>query len=593
MSISPISTQFHEIQAGSDRYLVTPQGEVIPEKAFSSHFAKELSDVLMDSSRADFIARCFDEILAPQCIKGPNPASALHEWKEALKYYGSLLGSDPKEMLRVFDTFAHKEVQDFIKRNPETAERFFHAIGKREGILNQGLERRSKKVVILTSSSGGGHITTANAIKEMIEKKGYEGIIVNQDELDKENDPLLRAGVKYKGEEISMADVYNRVFQQDNDLKTANELWSIGNRLKAYVPNEQMKKVVEKIRSIKPAALFSVATHHKEHASLANMTATKLNYLHTDFDFNNALLPIADKVKPELVNFWINAPDPEILQGKKIGDWEVPLLPLKGKSIFVAGYPVRGAFVRETNPGKLDAIRNEKGIEKGEKVVLLSMGRQGIRDHILKYLKMAIDPGSGIDRPTKIVVVCGKNEKLKEEIEEFFKNIPPGQRSKFVDVKAEGFVDEKNMADYFKIADAIITKPGGATSAEAAEMGVPMLSVDPHPWEMPNQDYLERHGLAARLESDETFVSQLKDLMQRKENGIAFQPVSWKSALSGLVAKDLTVKRKHSPLLTKQEVQASSLFRQMQREIAHFAKRWQTLMPSFFGESLMRLSLFA
>lgn len=593
MSSSPITTNFREIQAGQDRYLITAQGEVIAEKAFSSNFAKDLANVLMDSERADFIARSFDEILAPSCLKCDNPAAAMHEWKEALKYYASLLGSDAKDMRRVFDTFAHQEVRNFIQKNPEVADQFFNAIAKREGYLNVDLNTRSKKVVILTSSSGGGHVTTANAIKEMIEKKGYEGIILNQDELDKQNDPLYRAGVKYKGEEITMAEVYNRVFQQDNDLNTANELWAIGNRLKAFIPNEQMKKVADKVRSIKPAALFSVATHHQEHASLANMTGTKLNYLHTDFDFNNALLPIADKVKPELVNFWINAPDPEILKGKKIGDWEVSLLPLMGKNIFVAGYPVRGAFVKETNPAKLHAIRQEKGIGKGEKCVLLSMGRQGIRDHILKYLKMALDPKSGIDRPTKIVVICGKNENLKNEIDEFYKNLPENQKSPYVSVKAEGFVDEKNMADYFKIADAIITKPGGATSAEAAEMGVPMLSVDPHPWEMPNQAYLERHGLAAKLESDESFVHQLKDLMQRKEDGIAFRPVGWRGALNGLVAKDLQVKKPYSPRLTKQEALAAAFFKKMQGELFRFAKQVNIKLPSIFGESLLRLPLFA
>ena len=139
----------------------------------------------------------------------------------------------------------------------------------------------------------------------MMEQRGYEAIILNQDELEKEQDPLKFAGVKYKGEEITMAEVYNRVFQQDNNLGKANELWGIGDHIrKRYLPNREAETLLKKVHEIKPSMMFSVATHHPEHAAISNATGIPLKYVHTDFDFNNALVPLADKVDKKLINFW-------------------------------------------------------------------------------------------------------------------------------------------------------------------------------------------------------------------------------------------------------------------------------------------------
>lgn len=536
--MSSIQSNHRLATLGRDHYLITPQNGVLQLHGFKSAFAKELSDKLMDPERGAFIAQKFEEIILSKALLSYN-ADTLHEWKEALKYYASLLGNDSDYMEKTFKEKAHPLVQTFIQNSPEVAKAFFDAIAEREIALNASMGNKSKEVVILTSSSGGGHITTANAVKEMVEKKGFKAVILNQDELDKENDPLLKAGVTYKGEPITMAEVYNRVFQQDNNLEEANKLWGLGNEIAAFVPSRQMENVAKRIRAINPAMILSVATHHQEHASLANMTGIKLNYVHTDFDFNNALLPIVDKVDAQRINFWVNSDDDQILEGKKLGSYEVPLKPLKERNIIkVCGYPVRPSFVREEDPVKISEIKSKKGIDPNRKVALLSMGRQGIKEHILKYLNLLLKEKDKLTSPLELVVIAGKNEELKKELDEFIKSHDSELKDR-LHIKVEGFVDEKDMADYYKIASVINSKPGGAASAECAEMGLPMLAVDPHPWEVPNLKYLERHGLAEALRSEDSYVEQLNSLIEKKEKGISFKAMPWKEALSSLIDQDL------------------------------------------------------
>lgn len=509
--------------------LICPNGDCHSRIPYRDYFEDKLSEKLMDKERGELIYRSCEEHVFPEL---GGDWGFREEWKNCLLDNAYVFGHDVDFMKERLSAYSDR-IAAFIRNNPESTSKFFENIADREKCLNRATGticagNKKKSVVILTSSSGGGHKTTAEALKKLAEEKGFEGIIIDQDELAKDQDPLKIAGVRYRGEEITMAEVYNKVFQQDNDLEKANELWALGNEIRKYVPNNQMSSVAERIRQFAPAHLFSVATHHAEHAALAHTTGTPLTYVHTDFDFNNALRPIVNKVDQKLVDFWVNAADPEILATDELKD-------LKDKGVIkVCGYPVREAFTRETNPQKISQIKSRLKIRPRENVAVLSMGRQGIAEHIKKYASMLAVRGNGVKEPLNVVIVCGKNERLKKELEEMLRKIPRGERNPRVRFTVEGFLEEEKMADYYKVADALISKPGGATSAEAARMGVPMLSCDPHVWEEPNERYLVRHGLGEHLKSDESFVDQLSNIISEKKKGVKYRPIDWKATMCQL-----------------------------------------------------------
>ena len=58
------------------------------------------------------------------------------------------------------------------------------------------------------------------------------------------------------------------------------------------------------------------------------------------------------------------------------------------------------------------------------------------------------------------------------------------------------------MADYMRASDAVITKPGGLSSTEAAALGTALIFISPIPGgpETQNIDFFRRHGMALYAE---------------------------------------------------------------------------------------------
>ncbi|MHB8171300.1 MAG: MGDG synthase family glycosyltransferase [Thermincolia bacterium] len=92
------------------------------------------------------------------------------------------------------------------------------------------------------------------------------------------------------------------------------------------------------------------------------------------------------------------------------------------------------------------------------------------------------------DLDLQIVAVTGNNQKLRQELEQLQVSNP---------LKVLGFVDE--MATLMQAADAIVTKPGGLTTAEVLASGLPMIIVSPIPGqEDRNTDFLLNNGVALK-----------------------------------------------------------------------------------------------
>ena len=98
-----------------------------------------------------------------------------------------------------------------------------------------------------------------------------------------------------------------------------------------------------------------------------------------------------------------------------------------------------------------------------------------------------------IEQPLDVVVVSGRNEKLKKQLDAA--DVPARHRAKVM-----GFTDK--MDELMAAADVVVTKPGGLTSSEVLARGAAMAIVNPIPGqESRNSDYLLEHG-AARLFAD-------------------------------------------------------------------------------------------
>ena len=68
------------------------------------------------------------------------------------------------------------------------------------------------------------------------------------------------------------------------------------------------------------------------------------------------------------------------------------------------------------------------------------------------------------------------------------------------------------------VADILVTKPGGVTTAEALSKGLPMLIINPLPGqEQNNTDFLIRQGVVHKADDVLDAVGKLNFLLSHKE----------------------------------------------------------------------------
>jgi UDP-N-acetylglucosamine:LPS N-acetylglucosamine transferase len=115
---------------------------------------------------------------------------------------------------------------------------------------------------------------------------------------------------------------------------------------------------------------------------------------------------------------------------------------------------------------------------------------------------------------TQLILICGKNQKLQNELSEL-----PAKAPRFI----EGFTSE--VPYYMHLADFFIGKPGPGSISEAIAMKLPVIverNAATLPQERYNAEWVEEHQAGIVLESFRTIAPTvrrlLKDLPSFKQN---------------------------------------------------------------------------
>ena len=110
-----------------------------------------------------------------------------------------------------------------------------------------------------------------------------------------------------------------------------------------------------------------------------------------------------------------------------------------------------------------------------------------------------------VEVPLEVVVVAGKNEKVKAQLEGA--EIPKRHRAKVI-----GFTTE--IDELMNVADVVLSKPGGLTTSEVLARGAAMAIVNPIPGqESRNSDFLLENGAAVKINNVATMAHKLGALL--------------------------------------------------------------------------------
>ena len=114
-----------------------------------------------------------------------------------------------------------------------------------------------------------------------------------------------------------------------------------------------------------------------------------------------------------------------------------------------------------------------------------------------------------VRHPISASVIAGRNRRLHERV------LEAAQRVSYP-IRVLSFVN--NINDYMHAADALITKPGGLTSAEALVAGIPMVLVKPLPGqEERNTRYLVERKAALRTKNEHDLTRKVEDFLKNPQ----------------------------------------------------------------------------
>lgn len=166
----------------------------------------------------------------------------------------------------------------------------------------------------------------------------------------------------------------------------------------------------------------------------------------------------------------------------------------------VVGQPVRPDLRSRMRDAAVS--REQLGFDDRSPVVLLIGGGDGMGQLGPTARAIAL---SGL--PLQLVVVCGRNQVVKEELDQLDARVP---------IRTLGFVN--NVPELMGAADILVTKAGAATLGEAFIAQLPLLIYDMVPGqEKGNVHYVVKKGAGAWCPTPRAVVEKLAQLLQNAD----------------------------------------------------------------------------
>lgn len=172
------------------------------------------------------------------------------------------------------------------------------------------------------------------------------------------------------------------------------------------------------------------------------------------------------------------------------------------EKIKLFGIPIDPKFNKIEDREKIANLLN---LDLKKPVILAMGGGQGfgpIKKIIMSFKKITLD--------LQLIVVAGTNKKLFHWLKKQEKRYPKK-------MLIFGFTDKINQL--MSVADLIITKPGGLTTAEALTKGIPMIIVNPIPGqEEHNTRHLLKEEVALRVNNLKHLNNLIENLFTHKQH---------------------------------------------------------------------------
>ncbi|MGN7471802.1 MGDG synthase family glycosyltransferase [Brevibacillus sp. SAFN-007a] len=331
-----------------------------------------------------------------------------------------------------------------------------------------------KKILIFSASIGNGHNQAARAMQESLAENGCTSMIIDTLEyisptfhkiLLESYMNLLRLSPK----------MWGRIYH-NTEKSRFFDMNVLMNKLLA----NKLKKL---INSVQPDAF--IATHP--------FASCMLSVLKGRNDWTEPIYTIITDytIHPSWINHHINY----YFIGHEQLYYLVDIYRQDHQKFIPMGIPIMRKF---RMPLDANEIKQRLGLAPEQKCIILSGGGLG-----LGSMETVLDGLEAIHLPLKTFVLTGTNEKLYKKV------MNKTYRHEVVPLK---FIN--NFHEYLEVADLIVTKSGGLTSAEVMSKRVPMIIYNPLPGqEERNSHFLLNNGCAVHANLSEQLIYFIDELL--------------------------------------------------------------------------------
>lgn len=563
--------------------ITTKGSKVYPKIIWKSDFQKSLYKEIGDFDRALQIYETYEKILLPILRQDSGQQKVVEDW---IKDHAWILGNRNFNYLKKIS----KDLKgcDLLAKHGDVFAAFFRSISAFSTRISKKPATKLLRVANITTDGGGGHLMVAKAVQQYIQSQfgnNCESRIFSVYDYDKTADPYC----VYTNGKMSTNQIYDEVIQKQNDPEKKKRKLDKEERIKKYIPGYNMQDMVREVADFAPDFILSTRHFVPDDLRLMYELDVPGAFIQCDFELNynlikkvhimnhswvKMLLPSQDKEARGPLSSFLKA---NMLNNEQpLSDEEMHVMKEKAEEIHdklidILGYPTREHIKPEKDEAVLHEIRQNWGVQEQEKVIMMAMGRQGVGKHMPELIRELISKNAQLKFADRIFVICGKNEQMKAEIESLLANNEEYKSNRNLQIIPLGYVKERQMAELYKITDLYIGKPGGATTAELALMGVKSLIIFPHAWEKSNLLYLQRHGLAEELQSLDHFITKLNEMLASTAPKESLKDANWQENLSriigyGIKAHQVKIKKMKRINILETLAPASSNIQSIARE---------------------------
>lgn len=314
------------------------------------------------------------------------------------------------------------------------------------------------KVLIMSVKAGYGHHSTAQALIDCLAERGVECEML--DVFDYINSTLSETiDGAYMFSTKNFPEFYGKAYNMLDKRVEPSTFMDMLSRVLSY-------KLKDYIVEYNPDVI--VGTHNFACAAVTYMKKKQV-----------VTCPTIGVVTDFTVHpFWESTDMDWYVTADSLLDNQMRKKGINKEKILPYGIPISRKFLNKV-PRK--QARLQLGIPD-KRTLLLMMGSMGF-GNIEKQLEAIMT----MDLDVQVLCVCGKNEKMKREIDSH-----ENWRGK---IKTYGFVDNVDLM--MDASDLIITKPGGLTTSELLAKRLPAIIMNPIPGqEDRNMQFLVNNGAA-------------------------------------------------------------------------------------------------